>query len=344
MAILFYITASCWAWFEYQYSQKKYWLILIGIFAGCAVLVKWLVGLLIYAMWIVSLAFDDKTNWRKLKGYFPIATSLFISILIFIPWQFYVLYKFPLEARYEFHLNAEHFFHSIENHSGNFWFHFNAVKDIYGSGDLVPFLLLSGLFVLIKNSTARIYRVAILSAIFIIYGFYTIASTKMTSFCIIVSPFAFIGWGALTDAIIKLVKTKIKFNKFDMILRTLTLIVLSFFLINLSKIQNYHTDWKPNDNFNRKAESEEMKFIRKLPNMLQDEKYVVFNTSIRPYGYIPVMFYTNYIAYGFIPNESQIEIIKGKAYKIAILDLNNLPDYIVNDKDILKIKLNSPDL
>jgi 4-amino-4-deoxy-L-arabinose transferase len=38
LSFLFYVTASIWAWFEYQHTQNKYYLVLIGLFSGCAVL------------------------------------------------------------------------------------------------------------------------------------------------------------------------------------------------------------------------------------------------------------------------------------------------------------------
>jgi len=64
-----------------------------------------------------------------------------------------------------------------------------------------------------------------------------------------------------------------------------------------------------------------------------------FNANIRLNGHIPVMFYTNYISYDFIPNEIQLNRIKKQLYKIAILDPGNLPDFLQGDKDVIKIKL-----
>ncbi len=338
VAFLFYITASFWAWFEYENSQKKYWIILIGVFSGCAVLVKWLVGLLIYVIWIITIGINDKTNWLRLKSYVPIFKAFAITLLIFIPWQLFIFYNYPSEANYEFLLNTEHFFRPIENHTGNFWFHFNAIKIIYGSKYEIPFLLVPGLFLLIKNTVSKKYRVAIVSAIIIVYGFYSIVATKMISYCIIVSPFVFLGFGALTDASVNFIKTLIPFIKFELILRFFILIAVCYILLDLPKIQNYHTDWRPIDNCNRKADLEQMEAIRKIANRLPDDKYVVFNTDIRVNGHISVMFYTNCVSYGFIPNEMQIEKIKMQSYKIAILDTGGLPDYIINDKDILKIE------
>lgn len=339
IAFLFYIAASFWAWFEYQNSNKSYWLVLIGIFSGCAVLVKWLIGLLIYPAWIISLAINNKKIWTSVRIYFPILISLAISVLIFMPWQFYIFHNFPIEANYEFQFNTKHFFTVVENHGGNFLYHFNALKVIYGSGDAVPILLLLGIFLLLKNSMSTVYRVAILSSILITYGFYTVAKTKMVSYCIIVSPFVFLGLGALIDSVVSFLKLKIGSKKFELVFRSIISIGISFFLLNLSKIQHYHTDWKPNDNFNRKAEIEEMRFIEKLAISLNNDSIVVFNANARLNGHIPVMFYTNHIAYDFIPTEEQIRQIRSKSYRIAIYANGRLPDYILHDSDIIKITL-----
>lgn len=339
VSFLFYITASFWSWFEYQRSNKTHWLILTGLFSGCAVLVKWLVGLLVYAVWIITIVANERKNRIQLKSYYPLLLSLFITFLVFIPWQLYILYKYPLEAKFEFIYNTRHFFEVIEYHGGNSWFHFKALKDIYGEGDAVPYIYLLGLILLLKNVVSNTYRVAILSAIVITYTFYTLAATKMTSFCIIVSPFAFLGLAALIDSFIKMLQAKIPYKKFELFFRPMVLISMCFVLINLTKIANHHTMWKPNDNGNRNAELAEMGFIKKLTDQLKTEKYVVFNATIRMNGHIPIMFYTDYIAYDFIPTEKQIEQIKISEYKIAILDKDSLPGFIRTNNDIVKIKL-----
>ena len=339
VAFLFYVTASFWSWYEYQNSRKGYWIIIIGVFAGCAVLVKWLMGLLIYPVWVISLGINDKMNRLKIKSYLPVLKSFVISLLIILPWQIFIYYRYPKEAKYEWQLMSEHFFRPIENHSGNIWFHFHAIRDIYGSGQAVPFLLLIGLFIFLRNSK-KLYRVAGLSAIIIIYTFYSLAATKMTSFSIIAAPFGFLALGALTALIIEFLKSKIKFRIFHVVFPTIAVIVVCYFLINISKIQNYHTDWKPQDNCNRKADLEQMTLINEISDGLKGDNWAVFNSDVRLNGHIEVMFYTDFFAYGFIPNPDQIQQIKNQSYKIAILDKDDLPDYIIQDNDIVKIKLN----
>ena len=338
VAFLFYVTASFWAWFEYQHSRKSYWIILIGIFSGCAVLVKWLVGLLIYAVWTITLGLTEKRNWIKIKSYIPIFKSSAIAFTIFLPWQVYIFNTYPLEAKHEWKLASDHFFKPIENHSGDLWFHFNALKDIYGSGQAIPFLLLIGLFIFLKKSPLTL-RVASLSSIVITYVFYSAAATKMTSFCIIVAPFGFLAFGALVDSILNLIKSKINLKRLEIPFQCLTVLCVCFLLIKTSKIQNYHTDWRPIDNCNRKRDLEQMTMINKISDNLKGDSCVIFNADIRLFGHIAVMFYTDFIAYDFIPNNEQIEKIKKQSYKIAILDNDSLPNYISQDTEITKIKI-----
>lgn len=338
IAFLFYVTASFVAWFEYQSTSKAYWLILIGFFSGCAILVKWLVGLVIYAIWGISILANDKRKLLELKSYYPILLAFSVTLIVFLPWQLYILYSFPLEAKYEFDLNSEHFFRAVEDHGGDWGFHFNAIRAIYGHGQAVPFLILFGLFLFIKNSVNRIYKAAIISAIVITYSFYTLAATKMTSFCIIVSPFGFLALAALIEAVVKFMGNKIRYRTIGVLFKTVVLISISLLLLDFSRIQNYHTNWKPHDNCNREADLDLMSTIGKISDELGDEKYVVFNANLRGEGHIAMMFYTNYIAYNFIPDRRQIEKIKSQAYKIAILDTGGyIPGYIIDDKEIKKV-------
>lgn len=336
-AFLFYVTASFWSWFEYQQSQKKIWLLLIGLFAGCAVLVKWLVGLLVYAVWMVTILFEKKEIRGTFEAYESMIISFIITLLIFLPWQVFIFLNYPQEARYEFALNTRHFFEPVEGHSGNALFHIDAIKSLYGSGDAVPYILLLGLVILIWKTVTTQFRIAVIFAILIIYGFYTLAATKMTAFCIIVSPFVFLALGALTDFGFNLLLSRIKSVRWVNGIKLVGLVTICFFLLNISKIRNYHTDWKPHDNCNRVADISQMEFIKKVEKLPAGSKWVIFNSAIRINGHIPVMFYTGHTAYDFIPDQNLVSQIKGKGMRIAIADNGNLPDFIRNDEKIVKI-------
>ena len=339
ISFIFYVTASFWAWFEYQETKKNYFLILIGLFSGSAVLVKWLVGLLIYPIWILSIGISNKKNWFQIKSYAPISKSIFITLLIFLPWQIYILMNFPIEAKHEFAYNTHHFFESLEGHTGTIWFHINATKDLYGAGDAVPFLIILGLFYYIKNIRSKIYGFVVLSSITVTYVFYSIAATKMTSYCLIVSPFIVIGLASLFDSFFFFLQRKIKYESILKVLNPIVLLIISYSLLNISKIQRRHTFENSKYNSNRMGDFKTMDLIKILNSKLNGEPYVIFNINVRIHAHIPVMFYTNYIAYDIIPNQKQLTSIKNKLYKLAIIDDNKLPYYIILNPSILKIRI-----
>jgi 4-amino-4-deoxy-L-arabinose transferase len=339
VSFLFYITASFWAWFEYRNSGKQFYLLLIGLFSGCAVLVKWLVGLLVYASWFLSLGSQDAKHWLRWRSYKPLLIALGICLLVFVPWQIYILHAFPLEANYEFAYNTRHFFEQLENHGGSFWYHFEMFRTIYGTGVLVPILYGFGLLLLLKHAVHSAYRTAILSAVLIPYVFYAFAATKMPSFTIIVSPFFFLGLACLVDVSFNILGKKLIRKKMWIAFQLIALISVCAFLLDLGKIQNYHTEWKPNDNCNRAAELAQMEFIGRIKSLPKQNSYVVFDADIRMNGHIATMFYTDVVAYDFIPSAAQITAIRAQNYKIVVCDKGNLPIYMLTDKDILKVQL-----
>ena len=335
VAFLFYVTASFWSWLEYSQSKKRYWFILIGLFSGGAVLVKWLMGLLVYVIWTITTAISNYPKNIKIQSYFPILLSSIISLLVFLPWQVYIHLKYPIEAAHEMDLNSRHFFEVIEGHRESTWYYFtDGLETIYGAGNLIPFILLvsTSLFlVAIKNKKHQIF---ITSVIIFVYLFYTLASTKMVSFPIIVSPIFFLSMGYLIFKILSVIEPIIKSSFLNQSISTSLLVLIAFTTLNLSKIETNHTDLNPYNNHNRVNEQMEMNFIQSLDKELKKEDYVIFNASITLNGQIPIMFFTNYIAYKFIPTQSQIEEVRKEGKKVAIIDLGNIPNYILLDKQI----------
>ena len=336
LAFLFYITASFWAWFEYKYSNKNFWLILIGLFAGGAVLVKWLMGLLVFICWAFTFFSKGKEllNWRK---YLPILKSFIISLLVFVPWQIYILSRFPAESRYEFSAFSDHLFSGVEGHGGSFWQHFQNTGILYGPGFLIPILIIPSLIILFRKLKVVNYRIFIIGAVLFVYLFYSIASTKMLAFCVIVSPLIFLSLSTLFVAVFDYFEKKIHLSFLKSLLIYVSIIVTSFYLMDFNDIRSNHTLSNPSKNDSRIEKLAEKALIDNLDNILPGKNYVIFNTHFVQGGNIPFMFYTDYTAHRFIPAKEQLAKVTSKGYKISILDFNDLPEYIRKDKDILII-------
>ncbi len=337
VAFLFYVTASLWSWLEYQRSERPIYLVLTGLFSGGAVLVKWLVGMLVYAVWFVALGAESKQNWLFTKSYAPIVISVLIALAVFLPWQIFIHLKYPVEAAFETNLNTEHFFNVVEGHGGTFWFHFDAISDIYGSGDLIPYLILAGIIFLIVKTKKNVYRFAFIAMITLVYLFYSVAATKMTSFTILVSPMVYLGFGVMINTLFNWLDRFTLNSRSILALRIVTVIGFGFMCLNLGKIEKNHTMKKPHDNFGRERELAQMEFFNTVMNELGDENYVVFNADIGVNGNIAFMFFSDYVAYGRVPTPLELKQVWNRNYKIAIRDDGTLPDYILNNSSIIKI-------
>lgn len=62
VSFMVYVSLSIWSLVEYYISKNKIWIYAIGLFSGCAILCKWLVGLLVYFGWIVLKLMGKNTG------------------------------------------------------------------------------------------------------------------------------------------------------------------------------------------------------------------------------------------------------------------------------------------
>jgi 4-amino-4-deoxy-L-arabinose transferase len=336
VAFLFYVTASFWSWFEFSKSGKKRWLLLIELFSGGAVLTKWLMGLVVFVIWTLVLARKQLLHKRIVMAEWkaPISAGL-ISLCVFLPWQIYIHNAFPEEAAFEMSQISNHLFHPVENHSESTWYYFTeGFSRIYGSGDLIPFIALCGLILFIRKICHSDQRWFIGLSVGFVYLFYTLAATKMVSFPIIAGPFIYLGFGCLIHYI--LCRVSRVGNRYQLIayLKPLLLFLICIMSLRFSKIERYHTMKVPTDNYSRQDDLAEMKLIRLLKGKLKNGDYVVFNTTRTLHGHVPTMFYTDMVAYPFIPSQAQTEMLLLSGRPIAVISFKGLPDYLTKNPSI----------
>ncbi|MFM9028620.1 MAG: ArnT family glycosyltransferase, partial [Bacteroidota bacterium] len=115
-SFLFYVTASIIAWMEFEATGKRRWWILTGVLAGCAVLVKWLAGLLVYGCWFMAVGADDRKQWRSIGNYKPFLSALAVTLAVTAPWYLYTFSRYPEEAKIAFSAHAQHLLIAVEGH------------------------------------------------------------------------------------------------------------------------------------------------------------------------------------------------------------------------------------
>ena len=334
IAFLFYVTASIWAWFEYSASKNKKWLLLIGLFSGFAILVKWLTGLLVYSGWFVYIISNKESRQEK-DNYFDILKSLIITIIVALPWQIYILYKYPKESIYEFGLNSSHFFKAVERHDGPWYYHFEIVNNLYGTG--IFYVIIASLLIFLAIHIRKSYKIPIMIWVITVYLFFSVAATKMIAFTIIVSPLIYLIIGIAFAFLYNYFKNKLTYSPLKKWLPPMLSIVLIFFLffstLNYNKLILNDTErrikiygtWSNNT-----------LIYKELSSLLPSKDLIVFNAP--KLDFVNIMFYTDFRSRMLFPTIADIKILKEKHITIAIFDNKKLPDYILNDKEIIKIK------
>ena len=330
-AFIFYVTLSIWSWLEYSNSKNaRYWLFLIGFFSGLAILNKWVVGLLVYSGWLLSVFFTLKKSdcLVELKN---LGTALLTTIIVALPWQLFILFSFPIESHYEFDYNSRHFFEPLEGHGETWYYHFSVLSEQYG-GDLIYFIILPGLFFYFKSMQSKSYKIALIAYLLITYLFFTIAATKTPMFCTIVCPILFLGLGAILDKVIEILRKLIPARIFGWFFAIMMLII-AFEIMDLKRLDTWHS----NDLDSWKTLNVNAIIDKQLAMKLKSDDWVVFNCEGN--NATMFMFYTGKTAYRHYPNQQQYLILKSKSIKIATFSDENLPEYLRLDPSVLKIHL-----
>ena len=327
-AFIFFVGLSIWAWAEYTSSKGRRWLLLIGLFAGIAVLNKWVAGLLVYSGWLMAIlvASPGKEWLPALKA---MAISVGVTLLAVLPWELFILHAYPAESRFELLGYSRHVLETLEHNGGNSHFYFDRLEMQYG-GILATFLIVPGLFILFRSMKNRTHRVGLITCLAGTYLFFSFIPTKMDMFCLIVCPVIFLGLGALIDWLAGQLRQRVAARAVFWILFFL-LGFLAWDTLNINKIDVLHSDKFEHWKFRNLEAIIDRQAIAKLPS----KDYVVFNCSGN--NAIMFMFYSGTTAYGNYPDPAQYRELKEKGVKIATFSDENIPVYLKEDPAVIRI-------
>lgn len=335
ISMVFYVSCSIWALFEYYNSKNHIWLIFVGIFSGFAILVKWLTGLLVYAGFGLKIILTDSPK-IYIKQFSKLLLTLFVTTLVMLPWQIYILSEFPDEAKYEFQFNHQHMTTPIEGHSGNYLFYFNELPKHF-SFLLIP-LIITGFLIFFKNKIPKFLKIHIFSSIFIVYLFFTFfVVTKVSAYVFIVYPLILFIIGLNYDYLYN--KLVIKFGSAVAAVVLFIFIVISAYSnLKYETLRKTHQRGLSNYNWeNRNAKIHNSEIYKNLDATLKDN-YIIFNG--KPMEDVEALFYSNQNVYSWWPEKKVIDSLKSKGYKIAAFASHGnqiLPQFILDDKDIIII-------
>lgn len=330
VAFIFYITASIWCWLEYTKSKNVKWLWLMGFFSGIAVLSKWLVGLLVYAG-VGVFILKEKTYLKSYKLWKNLILSLLITIIIGGSWQLYCYLTFPKEFLLEMNYNALHFTSVVEGKSGGLLFYWHNLNNLYGGGLLIPWIILVAFLMVFKTLKDKSFDFFIFTLILIPYLFFTIAQTKMPSFCVIVSPLVLVVSTGFFCFLSERLKNTFAIN-IPQVIPSFIVFFVALLLFSANRTANAHLLSTTQEKIYRELFIKETEAIKSL-DFSSFENPVVFNTQLfkEKHKNVSVMFYHDLTAYNKLGSIPEYNELIAKGYTVILLKEkgSKLPEEIV---------------
>lgn len=321
-----YVCFSFWAWTEYVHSPQKRWITLVGIFAGAAVLTKWLPGLMVFGAWGISILAikENRVNVDKWKHIFA---AFSISIIVAAPWFFYAALKWPESWNAAMGNYSEHLSNDF-SHGGSWWFHFDAL--IKQNGIWFVIALMISLVPFFTSTTRKEFKIGIPVVIVAVYTFYTFVAARMPLFCVSVLPLFILLVALLLDRSIAYLRN----FRWNNIAFTVICLVLVYVQVDIGRIEHHHTDRDPNEIYRKTRINNRACFERALKDIPSNA--IVFNCS--DWNAVACMYYVNCTAYDNLPDETQVARAKEQKRPVLIFDDGQLPEWIRSDTSTVILK------
>lgn len=322
-----YVTASIWALLRFQLAEKKqyYWLPIIGILMGCAILTKWLTAGVVYAAWGIAVLLDKEKRIQIIE-YVYISVSFLITCLVVLPWQIYIAKTFPQENAWERDYNWRHVTEVIEGHTAPVWYYLDETNYQYGAASLI--LILVGAYFFWKKSTYTFGRNIIFLSVSIVYFFFSfIAKSIGSSYVYVMAAFLYLWQGAAVEVAIEKLEKKYPYKN------VFILMILFFALYAAGFDRLYHRIACDKNLTERHQKQHERKIYQQLDSILP-EKHVIFNTKSE----IEAMFYSKHNYYTGWLTEAQYKELKQKGYKLAYFSAEKeIPIFLQQDSSAKKL-------
>lgn len=316
---------SVWAWIKYVDTTRKRHAIMVGLFVGCAVLVKWMPGLLVFIPWglwlLQKVNRKDKTKWMHFS------LAVLATVAVALPWYIHMYSAFPVEAKYEMNYNMLHFTVAMEGHGGPWYYHFGEILELMGW--TLAILSIPGLLLFAVQDTRQRRALYITVSILFFFAFYAAAETKMPLFMLPIIPFLLAGIAVVTDKGIEAI------TRSKAVVGTALCIIFVFTLDIPGMVTNHSSlselAWYRDEKWGvRNKANFYMKQKAAQPDA--NKRTVLFNFPENERA--SFMFYTGDIVYTETPSLDTIHAIQAKGFIVGAYETKNMPEEYRSDSTI----------
>jgi 4-amino-4-deoxy-L-arabinose transferase len=317
---LFFVELAIFFTILFIKKKKTFLTILVGISLGAAILSKWLPALIVLPVWLLMVIHSKEFNFKTIIVQFSIL--LFTSIVVFLPWQLYIHRVYPIEAHWEATFNLKHLAEALDGQTGPFYFFVDRIRINYG--DLIYLPLGWFIWKMIKNRT-DLNRLSIFCWFFIPFIFFSFVKTKLPAYLLFTSPALFMMTAEFWEELYK-----VRHNK-----KYRWIIILTLFLLIAFPVRFTIERMKPFQKRDRNPQ-----WVIDLKEL--NNKHITRGILLNYPNPVEVMFYTDLIAYQYIPDESSIFDLIGKGYTIIVNENEVIPKNIKAIEGVRVVRLALP--
>jgi len=279
-------------------GEREDWRKLIGLGAitGLALLTKWLVALLVPAIWLAAVL----PRRRPRSVILGLGILLAVAASFWLPWVLYTRVAFPREAAWESSMLLRHIFTPVDWHGGPWYWYLGRMPRIYGGIVFIPMAWF--LVTAVRDRSRRLLPLLVWAAI--PYLVFSAMATKMLDYVAPAAPAV----GLVTAAF--WVRLQGRFASETSALRRWG---LGLVLILVLALPARYTVERLIFEVKR-----ERGWARQLQTLAPrvDEKTVLFGTGLHA---IEAMFVTPAIAYPRLPTQDEWRELTRKGYRVRIV-------------------------
>ncbi|HRO42203.1 MAG TPA: hypothetical protein PL009_05180 [Flavipsychrobacter sp.] len=240
---------------------------------------------------------------------------------IFLPWQLYIFKTFPAEAKWEASFNFKHITEGLDEQTGPFYYFIEKIRINYG--ELIYLPLTWFLWKTCKNFRDK-KLLAITIWVMVPLIFFSIAKTKMQAYILFISPALFL----MTSNFFFMLNDYRKSHRLKWLFN------LILFLLIVLPVRYMIERVKPFEKNNRNPD-----WVVELREL--NDKKIIKGVLLNYDKPVEAMFYTDLMAYPYIPDKNKIVSLITLGYSIIINDKGTLPEEIKSIKGITIMKLKS---
>lgn len=300
------VICSWWALLELWNDGRWRWAVWAGVFAACAVLTKWYVGLSVFLPWGVVVAM----NGFRRKEVRDLSIGVGAAGILAGAWIVSIVSRFPKKVAYEWAIKAEHLSQVMGGHTGTWAYHFDVIREVLPP--FSPWYVLPAYAWLVWKAGKKEHRVFLIVLFMAVHLAFGYARNKMVSYTMVLLP---LYMAALAQGLIGL--AGLIPARYRSWLIAVAVPMLGLWMLDLPRLHHRHTVSAPSfaDQRWRRQQLDALQPLARLKELVPGDRPVAV-LHVPAVHHIQFMFNTGHEAWDRMPDRADVEQLIREGYAV----------------------------